>query len=118
VNAISPTITHPTFGIVRATAAFFGRHVVAFNVLGFVAVLAMCATYIVQINGSVSAGYQLRELEVRIDELSLENEKLEISVRKAQSLSGLEKSVRMLGLVPSQSPHYVEAGLPSVALAR
>ena len=101
----------------RAAVAFFTRHVVAFNVLGIVAVVAGLSAYIAQINGSVSAGYDLRDLEERVDGLTLANEKLEVAARKAQSMDRLERSVKMLGLVRAGAPAYVEAERPSVALA-
>ncbi|TAK03791.1 hypothetical protein EPO34_01345 [Patescibacteria group bacterium] len=122
MNNVPPTTQTPPSGApkhaIRAASEFFGRHVVAFNVLGFVAVLCGVSAYIAQINGSVAAGYALRDLEVRVDALALENEKLEVAARKAQSLVRLEQSVKMMGLVRADAPAYVEAGRPSVALAR
>lgn len=92
------------------------RHTAALNLVGIVAVLSGLSAYIVQVNGSVSAGYRLRDLQARADELTLENGRLEVASRKARTFEGLEKDVKMLGLVPGGTPSYVDA-TPSVALA-
>ena len=103
-------------GFVRATVGAFSRYTVALNLIGIFAVVAGLSTYIVQINGSVTAGYRLRDLQVRADALALENGNLEVAVRKARTFEGLEKDVKMLGLVLGGTPSYVDA-TPSVALA-
>ena len=96
----------------------FFKHVAVFNVLGIVLVLAGCGAYIVEINGSVTTGYRLRDLEMRTDELANANQKLEVALRKSQSLEAVEHSVRILGLVPAENPQYVNGSPPSYALAQ
>lgn len=96
--------------------SFFGRQTVAFNLVGIAAVVAGLSGYIAQVNGSVTAGYRLRDLQTRADALALQNGRLEVAARKAQTFEGLERDVKMLGLVPGGTPAYVDA-TPSVALA-
>lgn len=88
------------------------------NVATLVLVVAFSAAYIVQVNGSVAKGYAIREIEDRIDDLALQNQKLEVTVREAQALDNVTRSVKMLGLVSAGTPTYLRASAPSVALAR
>jgi len=99
-------------------SAFFLRHVVAFNVLGLLLVVAGVGAYIVEINGSVTTGYALRDVQTRLDALASENQHLEIALRKSQSLEGVENSVKILGMVPAGTPAYVNGAPPSYALAK
>jgi hypothetical protein len=99
-------------------SALFFKHVAVFNVLGLVLVLAGCGAYIAQINGSVTTGYALRDAQTKVDELTNENQKLEVAVRKEQSLEDVENSVKILGLVPAGTPTYVSAASASYALAK
>lgn len=99
-------------------SAWFFNHVAAFNVLGVILVLVGCGAYIAEINSSVTTGYKLRDLETRVDALGDQNQKLEVALRKSQSLEAVEHSVRILGLVPAENPQYVNGSTPSYALAQ
>jgi hypothetical protein len=83
--------------------------------LAFVGVL--CVSYIFQVTNTVAKGYELRELELTINELSLENELMAIEARKAQSLEHVSKSVKMLGFVEGGQPMYLDTDEASYALA-
>ena len=93
-------------------------HLVAFNVVSLAVVLVLLSLYIVQVNRSVTAGYQMRELESQISALTLEQQKLEISVRQSQSLEQVSHAVKMIGLVQAGRPEYVDATVPMFALAQ
>jgi len=97
---------------------FVRTHTFALNVITTALVLATAASYIVQVNGSVAKGYAIRELEDQIRELTLTNQTFEVTVREAQSLENVNRSVKMLGLVTAETPTYVNASASSVALAR
>jgi hypothetical protein len=104
-----------------ARPSFFSRfgflhaHLGGINVvlMGMVIVFAVC--YVIQANGAVASGYRIRELEDRIQTLTMEQQQLEVSSRKLQSLDQVERSVKMLGLVPAEQPTYLESGVPSMA---
>lgn len=98
--------------------AFVSAHRIAVNVVTTACVLLFAGAYVVQVNGSVAKGYAIREIEDRIKELTLENQKMELVVREAQSLENVSRNVKMLGMVVSDAPSYVISGTPSVALAR
>jgi len=75
-------------------------------------------SYIVQVNTTISKGYQIRDLETQVNELALMNEKLELETRKSQSLDHVAKSVKMLGFVEAEMPNYVSGAEPSMAFAQ
>lgn len=87
------------------------------NLASLLLLIGLCATYIFQVNHTVSKGYQIRELESQIHELSLMNQKLEVTTQQAQSLENVARATAMLGLVRADRPEYVESSGPSYALA-
>ena len=98
--------------------AFIERHVISLNILTFGFVVLFCLLYIVQVNAAVSKGYVMRELEVKTKRLSLENQQIETSRRKVQTLENVVAAVKMIGLVPSGNPMYVTSAEPSYAMAK
>lgn len=100
----------------RTAVAFFGRNAVRLNLITLVMLVIFAAAYIVQVNGSVAKGYAIRELEDQMRQLSLDNQKLEVTVREAQSLQNVTRSVKMLGLVAAETPKYLASATPAVAM--
>ena len=101
----------------RTFRAVFQTNVSWLNIATLALVVLLCIVYIVQVNGSISKGYQIRDLETQIQELSLSNQKLELNTQRVQSLDHVAHSVKMLGLVDAGRPEYVSAAAPSYALA-
>lgn len=58
----------------------------------------------------------MRELEVKTKRLSFENQRLETTQRKGQTLENVTTAVKMIGLVPSENPIYVLSSDPSYAM--
>lgn len=87
------------------------------NAATLLLLIGLCATYIFQVNQSVSNGYQIRELESQIHELSLMNQKLEVTTQNAQSLENVARATTMLGLVRADRLEYIQSSAPSYALA-
>lgn len=105
-------------GRTQSAVSFVRSHTLALNLVTSALVIMAAASYIIQVNGSVAKGYAIREIEDEIHDLTLANQKLEVTVREAQSLENVNRSVKMLGLVDADTPRYVSASAPSVALAR
>lgn len=87
-------------------------NLISLSVLGLLVV-----SYILQVNTTISKGYQIRDLETQVHELTLMNQQLELETRKSQSLQHVATSVKMLGFVEAQSPEYISASAPAYALA-
>ena len=87
------------------------------NIFTLVLVGVLCLSYILQVTNTVAKGYELRDLEVRIQDLTLQNEIMTVQARQSQSLEHVAKSVKMLGFEEAGQPTYLESGAPTYALA-
>lgn len=105
-------------GRTRTIMAYYSAHVSRVNMIGLAVVLVAATVYIAQVNRTVARGYAIRELETSIRTLQEENQRLDLTMREAQSLDRVSSSVAMLGMVEGGTPHYVSASGPSYALAR
>lgn len=103
---------------VQAFHALFQNNAFLVNLLTFGGLVLLCLVYIVQVNGSISKGYQIRDLETQIQELSLKNQGLDLTSQRVQSLDHVSKSVKMLGLVDAGRPEYINVNDPSYAMAQ
>lgn len=101
----------------RTLLQWVNSHLATVNLVGLLVVVSLCGVYIVQVNKAVAQGYEMREYETVITELTLQNQKLEVDVRQAQSLENVTRAVKMLGFTSSSQPSYLESTLPSYALA-
>ena len=99
------------------TIAWIDEKTFLINCTCLALVIVLGAAYIIQINSTVAQGYEMRELETKIQKMSLENQRMEVQVRKTKSLENVERNVKMLGLVPAETPDYVDASAPAYALA-
>lgn len=117
--AVQTAVFSPTHVVTRriSVRAWIGNHVVALNIVSLVMVGLLVVSYIIQVNVSISQGYQIRELENTLDELSLLNQNLELETRKSQSLDHVAKSVKMLGFVDSEMPNFISGSEPAFAMA-
>lgn len=92
-------------------------HLSFVNLFSFVLLVLLCMVYIVQVNHTVSKGYQIRDLESQIHELTLRNQTLEVTTQQAQSLENVARATKMIGLVRADRPEYIQGSGPSYALA-
>ncbi len=109
--------THNPKPVARAFHSLFREHVFLVNTATFAVLVLLCVGYIIQVNGSISKGYQIRELENQIQELTLKNQTLELDTQRAQSLDRVTRSVKMLGLVDAEQPEYLSSDKPALAMA-
>lgn len=72
--------------------------------------------YLVQTNKVAVEGFQIKELNQRIEDLRQENRKLEIEAASLQSISEIKKASQDLNLVKAEKIEYIEAGASAVAL--
>jgi cell division protein FtsL len=83
--------------------------------LGFLVVLTFIS-YLIQINGLATKGYQIKELEQKIFELQQETADLELEALGLQSLNAVQDRVNQLEMVAVGQTEYL-APAP-VAIAR
>lgn len=96
---------------------FFCEHIVALNLLSLCIVAALVIFQIIQVNAATTKGYEIRELENAVNELTLVHQQLQQDTRSVQSLEHVSYSVKMLGFVDAQMPTYISSSVPVVALA-
>lgn len=66
------------------------------------------AFYLFQVNDLATKGYEIRDLENRIQYLQKENKKMQIREVELTSMYSIERSTQDLGLTNSQNASYVE----------
>lgn len=110
--------THSSCVRSRSFRVWSSAHIWQINVVTFSVLILLGFAYIFQVNSTASKGYTMRELETRIQELTVANQQIETEVNEAQSLSRISRAVKMIGMVKAEAPVYVNAGSPSVAFAK
>lgn len=88
------------------------------NIVTFAVLLIVCLAYIVQVNSTASKGYQIRDLETTIHELTVANQQSQLEINEAQSLDNIQHAVKMIGMVPVEQAVYVDVHGGSVAFAK
>lgn len=73
-------------------------------------------SYLVSIISISTRGYKMRDLERRIEELKLENKKLNLEVAEMQSPARIEEWVKTSGMVAVSTAQYVSATTGVVAV--
>ncbi|MDG1949268.1 MAG: hypothetical protein P8J32_00385 [bacterium] len=118
-STVAQSVSFQGDAIVRKTSMkqWISEHAFAINIASLGLVVVMVALYIVQVNATISKGYDLRNLETQVHELTLMNEKMELETRQSQSLQHVTESIKMLGFVEAGMPEYVDLAGSSFALA-
>lgn len=86
------------------------------NVIIAVMVVTSFVSYLVQVNGLATKGYQIQELEDKIAQLAAEQADLEFVALSLQSMGAVKEKVDELGLVAIGESDYLTP--TPVALAR
>jgi len=74
----------------------------------FSAIIGLSGLYIYLVNSEVSGRYALQEYEKKLSEISKENEKLEVSFLKENSLDNVMAMLDGLGLEKTDKVSYVK----------
>lgn len=93
--------------VVGAKKTWRGFLVVALTVVGF--------SYLVTMVSVSTHGYKMKDLERRIEDLKLENKKLNLKAAEAQAPQHIEAWVRESGMVAASDIQYVSASTGVVA---
>ena len=73
------------------------------------AIMAVGFSYLVTVVSISTRGYKMRDLERRIEELKLENKKLNLKVTEMQAPQRIEEWVKDSGMVAAANVQYVSA---------
>lgn len=86
---------------------------IARNFYLLIFVLCICGgVYIYEINTLATKGYEIREMENKIEQLAQEGRQLKIRETELKSMYVIEKSTKDLNLVSSSNVSYVELDGP------
>lgn len=80
-----------------------------------VAIVAVGFSYLVTIVSISTHGFKIKDLERRIEELKLENKKLNLQAAEAQAPQRIEEWVKTSGMVAASPVQYVSATTGVVA---
>lgn len=69
--------------------------------------VVLSVTYLFQVNGSSTKGYEIKKLERRLFDLKETNKRLELEAASFQSTQYIESTVKILNLVPAAGIRYV-----------
>lgn len=72
--------------------------------------------YVIVVNQTSAQGFELRDLENRIEQTQTENRKLEVRIAELQSLDSIQSRLEGQGFVPVARIDYLTPGAPVVAL--
>lgn len=88
------------------------------NVFLFICIVAFTLLYIGQINTAASTGFEMNELQTRIDHLQIANQQLEYRAAENRAMYNVSRRVSILGMVRPNEVSYVSTEVPVVALGR
>lgn len=94
------------------------RDMRVWRVLLLAATIAVGIAYVWQVNQAATAGYAMRELDGAIEDLTLEQERLDLQVARLQSIDSVSTRVQMLGLQQVKRIEYLTPGTGAVAINR
>lgn len=101
----------------KQVADRLGRSLPLVNMILSLLAVILVIGYIIQVNSAVTKGYDIRALETTIEQLTLENQQMDVELRKVRSLNHVARNVKMLRFEPAGTAVYVSAGGPAFALA-
>ncbi|MDP2918300.1 MAG: cell division protein FtsL [bacterium] len=89
--------------------------------LCFVTILLLCLVslfYLTQGNQVATKGYEIKDLENKLNNLKEENRKLELEAASLQSVRNVEEGAKKLNMVPIEKMSYVTTSGTAVALKK
>ena len=79
-----------------------------FWIISFILIITLLGLYISQVNHLTYETYQLQNSQKKIDELSFENEILEIKLAKLNSLVNIENLIEKFNFEKADKIHYIQ----------
>ena len=79
------------------------------------ALLVIGTAYVFQMSSVTQRGYQMRDLELAVEDLELEGEQLKVDVAESTSLANISERMKILGFTEPNEITYI-SGPDSVAV--
>lgn len=90
----------------------------SWRILLMFAIVAVGFSYLVTMISVSTHGYAIRDLESKIEQLKVDNKKLNLEMANKQSITRVEQWVAESGMVAATDVQYVSATTGAVAAAR
>lgn len=103
ISTLSPSIS-----IIRPLTLRFKFSLKIFWILSALSIILFLAFYIFQANSMVSEKYLLKDYQKKLNNLSRENEFLEINSAQVNSLGNIENLVKDFGFEKVGQVHYIQ----------
>jgi hypothetical protein len=84
----------------------------------FILIIASGFAYLGLINNVAARGFEIKDLEKKVENLQLESKKLEIKAAELESIQEITKAKNSLNLVEISKIEYIETTQPTVALTK
>ncbi|OGY43385.1 MAG: hypothetical protein A2729_04390 [Candidatus Buchananbacteria bacterium RIFCSPHIGHO2_01_FULL_39_14] len=88
----------------------------AFKIILGVFIISLFLGYLIQVNALATKGYQIKELEKKLNELNQASADLELEALSLQSMTQVKEKVEHLGMVTVSESDYLS--MTPVAIAR
>ena len=86
------------------------------SLLAVAGFMAITVAYLAQVTGVVLKGYEIRNLEERIETLRRETRQLELELAQKQAMANVNERVSELGMVPVTGARYIKIVGSEVAI--
>lgn len=88
------------------------------NIFVCVFIFLLIISYLFQVNGLTNLGYAVRELESKVDDLGVANDKLEIKAAELQSISRIREEATNLGFTEIDNIKYIDNNELTIAVVK
>jgi hypothetical protein len=86
------------------------------NAFLLICIVMFALLYVWQINVAAGSGFEMSELQTRIDNLRIANQQLEYRAAENRAMYSVSRKVSILGMVRPDEVSYVSVEAPAVAL--
>lgn len=86
------------------------------NIAAICLIMVMGTLYLVQVNRATTKGYEIRDLEKRINRLEENSQRAKLEIAELQSIDSIQQRIGKLGMVPVNHVEYVKLPGTSVAM--
>lgn len=116
--ALAMTKPHERLGLAQPLGRRLPHGLLGWNMLVFAVTLTFVVAYVVQVNRAASRGFNLRDMEKKVEALSADVMQLEDKVAKLSSVQTMSDNAVSLGFVPVDRLEFANPAVGAYAMAK
>ncbi|MBI4138933.1 hypothetical protein HY479_02170 [Candidatus Uhrbacteria bacterium] len=116
--SLAMTRPHERFGLPQPIGRRLPHGMAGWNALLISVTVALTLAYIIQVNKAAARGFQLRDVEKKIETVNAEVMRLEDKLATLSSVQALTDRAKSLGFQPAERIEFVNPAANAYALAR